>query len=143
MTPRADAIAQAYAAGMDLVEISPNAKPPVCKILDHGKFKFQAQKKAAEARKKQKTFDVKEIKMRPNIDVHDYDVKMRNMNKFFDQGDKVKVTIRFRGREMAHKELGFELLNRVKTDTVEIAKVEAQPKLEGRQMMMVLAPIKG
>jgi len=126
-----------------LVEISPNAKPPVCKILDHGKFKFQAQKKAAEARKKQKTFDVKEIKMRPNIDVHDYDVKMRNMNKFFDQGDKVKVTIRFRGREMAHKELGFELLNRVKTDTVEIAKVEAQPKLEGRQMMMVLAPIKG
>jgi len=128
---------------MDLVEISPNAKPPVCKILDHGKFKFQAQKKAAEARKKQKTFDVKEIKMRPNIDTHDYDVKMRSMNKFFDQGDKVKVTIRFRGREMAHKELGFELLNRVKTDTVEIAKVEAQPKLEGRQMMMVLAPIKG
>jgi len=126
-----------------LVEISPNAKPPVCKILDHGKFKFQAQKKAAEARKKQKTFDVKEIKMRPNIDTHDYDVKMRSMNKFFDQGDKVKVTIRFRGREMAHKELGFELLNRVKTDTVEIAKVEAQPKLEGRQMMMVLAPIKG
>ena len=126
-----------------MVEISPNAKPPVCKILDHGKFKFQAQKKAAEARKKQKTFDVKEIKMRPNIDTHDYDVKMRSMNKFFDQGDKVKVTIRFRGREMAHKELGFELLNRVKTDTVEIAKVEAQPKLEGRQMMMVLAPIKG
>ena len=139
---RDEAIEQAYAAGLDLVEISPSAKPPVCKILDHGKFKFQAQKKAAEARKKQKTFDVKEIKMRPNIDTHDYDVKMRNMNKFFNQGDKVKVTIRFRGREMAHKELGFDLLNRVKGDTEEIAKVEAQPKLEGRQMMMVLAPIK-
>ena len=142
VTPRDEAIRQAYAAGMDLVEISPSAKPPVCKILDHGKFKFIAQKKAAEARKKQKTFDVKEIKMTPNIDVHDYDVKMRAMAKFFDQGDKVKVTIRFRGREMAHKELGFDLLNRVKTDTEKTAKVEAQPKLEGRQMMMVLAPVK-
>ena len=127
-------------SGLDLVEISPNSKPPVCKILDLGKFKYQAQKKANEARKKQKTFDVKEIKMRPNIDTHDYDVKMRNMRKFFDQGDKVKVTLRFRGREMAHQELGVRLLQRVRTETDEIAKVESEPKLEGRQMLMVLAP---
>lgn len=127
-------------SGLDLVEISPNSKPPVCKILDLGKFKYQAQKKANEARKKQKTFDVKEIKMRPNIDTHDYDVKMRNMRKFFDQGDKVKVTLRFRGREMAHQELGVRLLQRVRTETDEIAKVESEPKLEGRQMVMVLAP---
>ncbi len=127
-------------SGLDLVEISPNSKPPVCKILDLGKFKYQAQKKANEARKKQKTFDVKEIKMRPNIDTHDYDVKMRNMRKFFDQGDKVKVTLRFRGREMAHQELGVKLLQRVRTETDEIAKVESEPKLEGRQMVMVLAP---
>ena len=109
-------------------------------MLDLGKFKYQAQKKANEARKKQKTFDVKEIKMRPNIDTHDYDVKMRNMRRFFDQGDKVKVTLRFRGREMAHQELGMQLLQRVKSETDEIAKVEAEPKLEGRQMIMVLAP---
>jgi len=126
-------------AGLDLVEIAGNSAPPVCKILDLGKYKYQAQKKAAEARKKQKTIDVKEIKMRPNIDTHDYDVKMRNMRKFFDQGDKVKVTLRFRGREMAHQELGVKLLQKVKAETEEIAKVESEPKLEGRQMVMVLA----
>ena len=134
------AIRMAAEAGMDLVEISPNNNPPVCKIMDYGRYKFQAQKKAAEARKKQKTVEVKEIKMRPNIDTHDYDVKMRAMNRFFDEGDKVKVTLRFRGREMAHMELGMKLLQKVKDDTVAIAKVEAEPKLEGRQMMMVLAP---
>ena len=127
-------------AGLDLVEIAPNSRPPVCKILDYGKYKFQAQKKAAEARKKQKTVEVKEIKMRPNIDTHDYDVKMRSIKRFFDDGDKVKVTLRFRGREMAHQELGMRLLQKVREETSEIAKVEAEPKLEGRQMMMVLAP---
>ena len=135
-----DALALAEEAGLDLVEISPNANPPVCKILDLGKLKYQTQKKAAEARKKQKTVEVKEIKMRPNIDTHDYEVKMKAMNRFFDSGDKVKVTLRFRGREMAHQQLGMQLLQKVKEDTVEIAKVEAEPKLEGRQMMMVLAP---
>jgi len=135
-----DALERAENAGLDLVEISPHAQPPVCKILDLGKFKYQSQKKAAEARKKQKTFDVKEIKMRPNIDTHDYDVKMRNMRRFFEHGDKVKVTLRFRGREMAHQELGVKLLERVKGETEAIAKVESQPKLEGRQMVMVLAP---
>ena len=135
-----DALALAQEAGLDLVEISPNANPPVCKILDLGKLKYQTQKKAAEARKKQKTVEVKEIKMRPNIDTHDYEVKMKAMNRFFDSGDKVKVTLRFRGREMAHQLLGMQLLQKVKEDTVEIAKVEAEPKLEGRQMMMVLAP---
>lgn len=138
--PIEQALEAAQEAGLDLVEISPNAKPPVCKILDLGKLKYQTQKKAAEARKKQKTVEVKEIKMRPNIDTHDYDVKMRAMNRFFDDGDKVKVTLRFRGREMAHQQLGMQLLQKVKEDTVEIAKVEAEPKLEGRQMMMVLAP---
>ena len=135
-----DAIKLAEDAGLDLVEVAPNADPPVCKILDYGRFKFQTQKKAAEARKKQKTFEVKEIKMRPNIDTHDYDVKMKAIKKFFDEGDKVKVTLRFRGREMAHQNLGMELLNKVKVDTSDIAKVEAEPKLEGRQMVMVLAP---
>ena len=135
-----DALSRAGDAGLDLVEISPNSDPPVCKILDYGKYKYQAQKKAAEARKKQKTFDVKEIKMRPNIDTHDYDVKMRNMRRFFEHGDKVKVTLRFRGREMAHQELGAQLLQRVKDETDGIAKVESEPKLEGRQMIMVLAP---
>jgi translation initiation factor IF-3 len=125
--------------GLDLVEISPDAKPPVAKIMDYGKFKYQEQKKAAEARKKQKTVEVKEIKMRPNIDNHDYDVKMRAMNRFFDEGDKVKVTLRFRGREMAHQQLGRELLLKVKGDTEEIAKVESEPRLEGRQMVMVLS----
>lgn len=127
-------------AGLDLVEINAGQGMPVCKILDYGKFKFKAQKKAAEARKKQKTVDVKEIKMRPNIDTHDYEVKMRAIHKFFDQGDKVKVTLRFRGREMAHQNLGMQLLQRVKEETNAIAKVEFEPKLEGRQMIMVLAP---
>jgi translation initiation factor IF-3 len=135
-----DALARASEAGLDLVEISPNTDPPVCKILDYGKYKYQAQKKAAEARKKQRTVEIKEIKMRPNIDTHDYDVKMRSMNRFFEEGDKVKVTLRFRGREMAHQELGMQLLNKVKGDTTEIAKVESEPRLEGRQMVMVLAP---
>jgi len=128
--------------GLDLVEISPNNNPPICKILDFGKYKFQAQKKAAEARKKQKTQSVKEIKMRPNIDTHDYDVKMRAVEKFLGEGDKVKVTLRFRGREMAHLELGMQLLNRVKEQLADTAKVEAEPKLEGRQMMMVVSPAK-
>ena len=135
-----EALTMAAAAGLDLVEVSPNSKPPVCKLLDYGKFKYQAQKKANEARKKQKTVEVKEIKMRPNIDKHDYDVKMRSMMRFFEEGDKVKVTLRFRGREMAHQELGMALLERVRNETDEIAKVELMPKLEGRQMIMVLAP---
>ena len=135
-----EAIALAEEAGLDLVEIVPNAEPPVCKIVDLGKLKYQNQKKAAEARKKQKTVEIKELKMRPNIDDHDYGVKMRAAERFFEDGDKVKVTLRFRGREMAHQELGMKLLQRVKEDTAEIAKVEAEPKLEGRQMMMVLAP---
>lgn len=135
-----EALKMAEDAGLDLVEISPNAEPPVCKILDLGKLKYATQKKAAEARKKQKIVEVKEIKMRPNIDTHDYEVKMKAMNRFFEDGDKVKVTLKFRGREMAHQELGMKLLLQVKDDTVEIAKVEAEPKLEGRQMMMVLAP---
>lgn len=139
-TPIDDAIRMAETAGLDLVEISPNAKPPVCKVLDLGKLKYESQKKAAAARKKQKTIEVKEIKMRPNIDTHDYEVKMKAVRRFFEGGDKVKLTLRFRGREMAHQELGMELLQRVKAETAEIAKVEAEPKLEGRQMMMVLAP---
>lgn len=129
-------------AGLDLVEINAGQGMPVCKILDYGKLKFKNQKKAAEARKKQKTVDIKEIKMRPNIDTHDYQVKMRAIGKFFDQGDKVKVTLRFRGREMAHQELGMQLLQRVKAEMAEVAKVEFEPKLEGRQMIMVLAPKK-
>jgi translation initiation factor IF-3 len=135
-----EAIALAEEAGLDLVEIVPNAEPPVCKIVDLGKLKYQNQKKAAEARKKQKTVEIKELKMRPNIDDHDYEVKLKAAGRFFEDGDKVKVTLRFRGREMAHQELGMQLLQRVKEDTSEIAKVEAEPKLEGRQMMMVLAP---
>ena len=137
-----EALELAADQGLDLVEISPNNRPPICKILDLGKYKYQSQKKAAEARKKQKTQDVKEIKMRPNIDTHDYDVKMRAIEKFLGEGDKVKVTLRFRGREMAHQELGMELLNRVREQIAEISKVEAEPKLEGRQMMMVVAPTK-
>jgi translation initiation factor IF-3 len=135
-----EAIALAREAGLDLVEISPNASPPVAKILDYGKFKFQAQKKAAEARKKQKTVEVKEIKLRPGIDIHDYDVKMRSMKRFFEEGDKVKVTLRFRGREMAHQDLGYKLLQRVKEDVSTLAKVEAEPMSEGRQIVMILAP---
>jgi len=135
-----NAIAMARDAGLDLVEIAPNSTPPVAKILDVGKYKYQAQKKAAEARKKQKVVEIKEIKIRPMIDDHDYDVKMRSMKRFFEEGDKVKVTLRFRGREMAHQELGTQLLERVKSDTSTIAKVEQEPKFEGRQMIMVLAP---
>lgn len=135
-----EAIEQAADAGLNLVEVSPNANPPVCKFLDVGKYRYEAQKKANAARKTQKTQDIKEIKMRPNIDDHDYDVKMRNVNKFIDNGDKVKVTLRFRGREMAHQHLGMDLLKRVQEDVAEIAKIEAFPRLEGRQMLMVLAP---
>jgi len=134
------ALTMAEESGLDLVEVSPNGKPPVCKILDYGKLKYQEQKKASEARKRQKTVDVKEIKMRPNIDTHDYEVKMRNVVKFLEGGDKVKVTMRFRGREMAHQELGMVVLNRVRDDVNELSKVEAMPKMEGRQMIMVLAP---
>ncbi|MEP0232315.1 translation initiation factor IF-3 [Roseibium sp.] len=137
-----EAMGIAMEAGLDLVEIQPNAQPPVCKIMDYGRHKYQNQKKAAEARKKQKTVEIKEIKMRPNIDTHDYEVKMRNMLRFFNDGDKVKVTLRFRGREMAHQDLGMKLLNKVRDETTEIAKVESTPRLEGRQMVMVLAPIK-
>lgn len=137
---RRDALRAAEDAGLDLVEISPNAVPPVCKILDYGKFKYEAQKKRNEARKNQKIIDVKEIKMRPNIDDHDYDVKMRSVHKFLNEGDKVKVTMRFRGREMAHQDIGMNVLMRVKDDVDELAKVEQHPKLEGRQMVMVIAP---
>jgi translation initiation factor IF-3 len=127
-------------AGLDLVEIVPTANPPVCKILDYGKFRFLEQKKSSEARKKQKIVEIKEIKLRPGIDDHDYVVKMKAVRRFFEEGDKVKVTLRFRGREMAHQELGFRLLERVKSETGAIAKVEAEPSMEGRQMIMVLAP---
>lgn len=127
-------------AGLDLVEVSPGADPPVCKIIDYGKLKYENQKKKAEARKKQRTIDVKEIKMRPGIDDHDYDVKMRSINRFLGDGDKVKVTLRFRGREMVHQDLGMKVLERVRDDLDEIAKVEQFPKMEGRQMTMVMAP---
>ena len=136
----ADALSAAQEAGLDLVEISPNAAPPIVKILDYGKYKYQEQKKAAEARKKQKVVEVKELKYRPMIDDHDYDVKMRAMERFFEEGDKVKITLRFRGREMAHQELGTRLLARVKEDTAKMAKVEMEPRFEGRQMIMILAP---
>jgi len=136
----AAAIVIAKESGLDLVEISPNAEPPVCKVLDFGKYKYEAQKKANLARKKQKTQDVKEIKMRPGIDVHDYNVKLKKVHQFIDNGDKVKMTIRFRGREMAHQELGMDVLKRVAEEMKETAKVEAHPKLEGRQMIMVLSP---
>ena len=126
--------------GLDLVEISPNTDPPVCKILDYGKYKYEAQKRKNEAKKKQKTIDVKEIKLRPNIDEHDYEVKLRKIFEFLDSGDKVKVTMRYRGREMAHQQIGIDVLGRVKTDTEEKSKIELEPKLEGRQMIMVLAP---
>ncbi len=138
--PTSQALDIAADAGLDLVEVSPTAKPPVCKILDYGKFKFQAQKKANEARKKQKVIEVKEIKMRPNIDTHDYETKMKAATKFIGNGDKVKVTIRFRGREMAHINLGRALLDRVEADSAEFAKVETRAKMEGRQMMMILGP---
>ena len=135
-----EAIEQANELGLNLVEVSPGADPPVCKFLDVGKYRYEAQKKANQARKTQKTQQIKEIKMRPNIDDHDYDVKMRSVVKFIEEGDKVKMTLRFRGREMAHQELGMNLLKRVQDDVAEIAKIEAYPRLEGRQMLMVLAP---
>lgn len=135
-----EATEQAQEVGLNLVEVSPNADPPVCKFLDVGKHRYETQKKANLARKTQKTQGIKEVKMRPNIDTHDYDVKMRNVNKFIGNGDKVKITLRFRGREMAHQELGMDLLKRVQDDIAEVAKIEAFPRLEGRQMLMVLAP---
>ena len=135
-----EAIDQAAEVGMDLVEVSPNADPPVCKFLDVGKYRYEAQKKANAQRKMQKTQDIKEIKMRPNIDDHDYDVKMRNVSRFIEDGDKLKVTLRFRGRELSHQQLGMVLLKRVQDDVAEIAKVEAFPRMEGRQMLMVLSP---
>jgi translation initiation factor IF-3 len=137
---RNEALQMAGNAGLDLVEISPNADPPVCKILDYGKFKYEEQKKKNEARKKQKIIEVKEIKLRPSIDDHDYQVKMRSMNKFIEEGDKVKVTMRFRGRELAHQDLGMNVLMRVRDDLEGIAKVEQMPRMEGRQMTMVVAP---
>ncbi|HVP83334.1 MAG TPA: translation initiation factor IF-3 [Rhizomicrobium sp.] len=137
-TDEARAIAEEK--GFDLVEVSPENNPPVVKLMDYGKYKYEQQKKAAEARKKQKVIEIKEIKMRPTIDDHDYDVKMRSVRRFFDEGDKVKVTLRFRGREMAHQHLGMELLTRIQRDVEPIAKIEQYPKIEGRQMMMVLAP---
>ncbi|MEY4160884.1 MAG: hypothetical protein RLZZ136_1505 [Pseudomonadota bacterium] len=135
-----EAIEQAAGVGLDLVEVSPNADPPVCKFLDVGKFRYEAQKKANLARKSQKTQEIKEIKMRPNIDDHDYDVKMRAVQRFIDEGDKVKVTLRFRGRELSHQQLGMNLLRRVQEDTAEYAKIEAYPRMEGRQMLMVISP---
>ena len=140
VTDTMEAMQIAEEAGMDLVEIVPNANPPVCKILDYGKFRFNEQKKASEARKRQKIVEIKEIKLRPGIDEHDYDTKMKAVRRFFEEGDKVKVTLRFRGREMAHQDIGFRLLERVKAETGPLAKVEAEPSMEGRQMVMVLAP---
>ncbi len=135
-----EALEMAEEAGLDLVEISPNAEPPVCKILDNGKFKYESQKRKAEARKKQKVIEVKEIKLRPGIDDNDYDVKMRAVQRFLDEGNKVKLTLRFRGREMAHQELGMDLLNKVRDQFAEITKIEQFPKMEGRQMTMVVVP---
>lgn len=135
-----EALRMAEEAGLDLVEVSPNADPPVCKILDYGKYKYEQQKKAAEARKKQKTVDVKEVKIRPGIEKHDYDVKMRNARRFLEGGDKVKVTMRFRGREMAHQDIGLGVLRKMKEELADVSKPELEPKLEGRQMIMVLGP---
>lgn len=135
-----EAIEQAQEHGLDLVEVSPNADPPVAKFLDVGKYKYEAQKKANQARKTQKTQEIKEIKMRPNIDDHDYDTKMKAVHKFIGEGDKVKITLRFRGRELSHGQLGMNLLKRVQEDCAEDAKVESYPRMEGRQMLMVLSP---
>ena len=140
VVPVREALLMAEDAGLDLVEISPNASPPVCKILDFGKFKYELQKKENEARKKQKVIEVKEIKLRPGIDEHDYQVKMRSVHRFLEEGDKVKVTMRFRGREMVHQELGMKVLDRVRAELDAMAKVEQWPRLEGRQMIMVMAP---
>ncbi len=127
-------------AGLDLVEVSPHSEPPVCKLIDYGKYKYEIQKKANIARKKQKVIEVKEIKIRPNIDDHDYDVKMRSINRFIDDGDKVKITLRFRGREMSHQDIGMRILERVKEDLEKVAKVEQFPKIEGKMMTMIIAP---
>lgn len=140
VTP-ARAMEMAEVAGLDLVEISPNAAPPVCKIMDFGKYKYEQQKRESEARKKQKIIEIKEIKFRPNTDTHDYEVKMRSVFKFLENGDKVKITMRFRGREMAHQNLGRELLERVADDVVEVGKIENMPKMEGRQMIMMIGPV--
>ena len=138
--PTTAAVEAALEAGLDLVEVSPNSDPPVCKILDYGKYKFEEQKKKNAARKRQKVVEIKEIKLRPNIDVHDYDVKAKAMHGFFEEGDKVKVTLRFRGRELAHPELGMRLLQKVKAEFEPVAKVEYEPRMEGKQMIMILAP---
>lgn len=135
-----EALVLAEEAGLDLVEVSPNTDPPVCKILDYGKYKYEQQKKAAEARKKQKVVEIKEIKIRPGIEKHDYEVKLRNSRRFLEEGDKVKFTMRFRGREMAHQQIGMEVLARVKTDLADIGKVELEPRFEGRQILMVIGP---
>jgi translation initiation factor IF-3 len=135
-----EAMQRAFAVGLDLVEISPNADPPVCKILDFGKFKYEQQKKRNEAKKKQKVIEIKEIKVRPNIDENDYQVKMRAMKSFIEEGDKVKVTLRFRGREMAHQDIGVKVLERIRTEMDPTSKVEQMPRLENRQMVMVLSP---
>lgn len=135
-----EALERAEAAGLDLVEVSPNAKPPVCKILDYGKYKYEQQKKANEARKKQKTIEVKEVKIRPGIEKHDYEVKMRNARRFLEGGDKVKVTMRFRGREMAHQDIGMDILKKMREELGDVCDTELNPKLEGRQMIMILAP---
>ena len=142
VVPLAEALERAQAVGLDLVEVSPNASPPVCKILDYGKFKYEAQKKASAARKKQRVIDVKEIKMRPNIDDNDYNIKMRKIQEFLAEGDKVKVTLRFRGRELAHQDLAMSLMERVRDELGDQAKVEQFPKMEGRQMVMIMAPPK-
>jgi translation initiation factor IF-3 len=142
VVPLREALARAEEAGLDLVEVSPTARPPVCKILDYGKFKYEAQKKANEARKKQKVIEVKEIKLRPGIDENDYSIKMRKVKEFLAEGDKVKVTMRFRGREMAHQHLGMDVLTKVRDEVLDLGKVEQMPRLEGRQMVMVMAPLK-
>ncbi len=138
----ADALKKAKAAGLDLVEVSPNAKPPVCKVLDYGKYKYEQQKKAHEAKKKQKVIHVKEVKLRPNIDTHDLEIKMRAIHKFLDGGDKVKITLRFRGREMAHQDIGMKLLDQVRQELADKIKIENEPSFEGRQVVMVVAPAK-
>ncbi len=142
VVPLSEALARAERVGLDLVEVAANATPPVCKILDYGRFKYEAQKKASAARKKQKVIEVKEIKMRPNIDENDYQIKMRKVKDFLQEGDKVKITLRFRGREMAHQHLALEIFDRVKKDVEGLAKIEQMPRLEGRQMVMVMAPAK-
>ncbi len=142
VVPTREALARADEAGLDLVEVSPTASPPVCKILDYGKFKYESQKKAAQARKRQRVIEVKEIKMRPGIDDNDYGIKMKKVREFLDEGDKVKVTMRFRGREMAHQEIAMGILNKVRDEMADLAKVEQFPRLEGRQMVMVMAPLK-